>query len=225
MARTKSRFTRAKPTRSPKRRFIIYCEGKNTEPGYFKALERSLKTAIVDVSIEPTGAPKTIASRAVARAKSELLARGSRRKPENSFELGDQVWAVFDRDEHDSFDAAVEHCVRHGVGVGRSNPCFEVWLILHEEDFHRPDDRHQVCRHLHSLHPAYDPVGAKTCDWAKLVANVEQAENRAERQLVERTNEGAPFGRPSTTVGKLTKAIRTAAIEPSPATPMTTSTC
>jgi hypothetical protein len=87
MARVKSRLARARPTRSPRRRFIIYCEGKKTEPGYFHALEGFLKSAIIDVEVEPTGVPKTIAEAAVARARREGLAKGSRRKPENSFEL------------------------------------------------------------------------------------------------------------------------------------------
>jgi RloB-like protein len=183
----------------------------NTEPGYFDALKRSRKSALIDVEIQPSGAPKTIAEKAVERAKSEGLAKSAKARPKNSFESRDQVWAVFDRDEHDSFDMAIELCARNGVHIGRSNPCFEVWLILHEEEFHRPDDRHQVCRHLGLLRPEYDPNAAKTCDWPKLLERVEIAEQRASRQLLERAKEGDPFGRPSTTVGALVAAIRDAA--------------
>jgi hypothetical protein len=82
---------------------------------------------------------------------------------------------------------------------------------LHEEGFDRPDDRHQVCRHLRSLRPEYDPDGSKICDWNKLLENVEVAEQRASKQLLARDNEGDPFGPPSNTVGELTAAIRTAA--------------
>jgi hypothetical protein len=179
---------------------MIYCEGKNTEPGYFKALERSLRSAIIDVEVQRTGAPKTIAEDAIARPMEEGLARGSRKRPENSFERDDQVWAVFDRDEHEPFDEVIELCERQGVRIGRSNPCFEVWLILHEEEFERPDDRHQVCRHLRELRPEYDPYGAKTCDWQKMIGRVEAAEDRASTQLRHRVSEGTPFGPPSTTV-------------------------
>ena len=52
--------------------------------------------------------------------------RGSRRS-KDSFEENDQVWAVFDRDEHPRFDEAIALCDGHGVLVGRSNPCFELW--------------------------------------------------------------------------------------------------
>ena len=85
----------------PKRRFILFCEGKNTEPAYFRAIERVCTSAQIEVQVEPAaGVPYTIAEKAVARAKSAGLAPRSRRV--NSFEESDQVWAVFDRDEHPS---------------------------------------------------------------------------------------------------------------------------
>ena len=62
----------------------------------------------------------------------------------NLFEEQDQVWVVFDRDEHERFDEAVSLCEANGIGVARSNPCFEVWLILHMVDYDRQDDRHRV---------------------------------------------------------------------------------
>ena len=48
----------------------------------------------------------TIAKAAVAYAKSEGLVPRSRRR-KHSFEKQDQVWAVFDRDEHPEFQQAV----------------------------------------------------------------------------------------------------------------------
>jgi RloB-like protein len=79
----------------------------------------------------------------------------------NSFELGDQVWTVFDRDQHQFFEESIELCTRVGVNLGRSNRCLEVWLILDVEDFHRPDDRRQVCRHLYSITPRMIPAVRK----------------------------------------------------------------
>ena len=60
---------------------------------------------------------------------------------------------MFDRDEHPHFDAAVELCKAHHIGVGRSNPCFELWLILHERDYDRYDHRHAAQAQLKALHP------------------------------------------------------------------------
>ena len=60
---------------------------------------------------------------------------------------------------------------------------------------------------LEALRAEYDAGGAKTPDCDNLVTRVEQAEHRAEAQLQRREQEDAPFGNPSTTVGRLTRAI------------------
>lgn len=196
--------------REPKRRFILYCEGKNTEPAYFKAMQRTCSSTLI--SVEPhggVGVPKTIATEAVACAKSDGLALQSRRRM-HSFERMDQVWAVFDRDEHPDFQEAVMICERHGVQVARSNPCFELWLILHEQDYNRPNHRSKVQADLKAVRPEYDLRGAKTLNCDQLVVRVQEAERRAAVQLRNRELDGCPYGNPSTTVGKLTHAIRLA---------------
>ena len=197
------KLSRRPAKREPLRSFTIFCEGENTEPAYFRALERKYKRqALIALEIVPVGVPMTIAQRASARMKQR---RG------NSFDEKDQVWAVFDRDEHPNHEAAVRMCEQNRVGVARSNPCFEVWLILHENDYDRSDHRRAVQRHLKTLRPEYDPDNGKSCDCHDLVSRVEQAEARAARQLAARHREGVPFGPPSTTVSHLTAAIRAAA--------------
>ena len=197
------RLKRRPAKREPLRRFTIFCEGENTEPVYFRALERKYRRqALIGLEIVPVGVPMTIARQASARMK---------KRGRNSFDEKDQVWAVFDRDEHPNHEAAIRMCEENRVGVARSNPCFEVWLILHEGDFDRPYDRHAVQAHLASLRPEYDRDKNKSCDCDHLVKSVEKAEARAIRQLERRDQEGAPFGPPSTTVGHLTAAIRAAA--------------
>ncbi len=120
------------------------------------------------------------------------------------------MWAVFDRDDHPRFDEAVALCKSNGVCVARSDPCFELWLILHERDYDRACTRRDVQRKLASLRPEYDRDGAKTPDCADLIQRVEDAERRAEAQLQRRDEEGAPHGNPSSTAGRLTRAIREA---------------
>ncbi len=204
--------------REPKRRFIIFCEGKNTEPAYFAAFRRAYSNALIEVTtIGAGGVPLTLAKLAAERARSLGLSRRSR-KALNSFEEGDHVWAAFDRDIHPNFNEAVTMCEQVGVRVARSNPCFELWLILHEDDYDKPDGRHVVQAHLKKLRPEYDKRGAKMPDCADLVTRVEEAERRAEMQLTRREDEGLPYGPPSTTVGHLTRAIQDAAQSASNAT-------
>jgi len=190
---------------------MIVCEGKNTEPDYFRALQAAVSDAQVRLIIEPAaGVPMTIAQRSVDLA-SQIRAERRKRGKVDSYEENDEVWAVFDRDEHPNFAEAVRLCEEKRISVARSNPCFEIRLILHHTDFERPDGRHAVQKRLESLCPEYDAAGGKRPDCARLIGRIEDAERRAKRQLAVREDQGRPFGPPSTTVFKLTRAIRAAA--------------
>ncbi len=192
--------------RAPKQRFVIFCEGEKTEPAYFEALRHHCSSSLIEVKPLPAqGVPDTLTKSALEKAKQ------LRRKTTDSFEQRDEIWAVFDRDEHPKFDEAVQRCESNGVGVGRSNPCFELWLILHHQNFDRPDGRHAVQAHCERVCAGYDKHSSKTPDCSGLPAHVDAAIKRAEDQLARRKNEGEEFGCPSTTVGRLVQAILEAA--------------
>ena len=196
--------------REPKRRFILYCEGENTERTYFEAIKRLCTNSLIIVEIVARGdVPYTLAKNAVKRAKDEGLTPNNRRR-KNLFEKNDEIWAVFDRDDHPRFEEAITLCRQSGIQVGRSNPCFEVWLILHEKDYDKFLDRHKVQAELSKIRPEYHSGGSKTPDCDEMITRVEAAELRAEMQLKHRALQGNPYGNPSTTVGRLTCAIRKA---------------
>lgn len=203
MGRKHRSLARDKPKRTPKRRFFIFCEGE-TETGYFKALSQRFKDSLLIEPVPVGGVPMTVAQRAIEVAK-------RLKKSKDSFTANDKVWAMFDRDEHPNFESAVSRCETSGVSVGRSNPCFELWLILHLELFDGPDNNAGVCARLRKLRPEYDPSSCKRCNWEELIPHLHEAERRAEKQLEERSRDSSPYGRPSTTVGRLTAAIREAA--------------
>ena len=208
--RSTPKLKRKNPRLEPKRRFILFCEGENTETEYFKAIRRICSSTLIAVETHGgVGVPYTIAEKAIEKAKSLGLTPKSRRK-KDSYEERDEVWAVFDRDEHHRFNEAVMKCEQQKVGVARSNPCFELWLILHEQDYDRAEDRHAMQKALAKLRQEYDPDGSKTPDCDDLVKRVEKAERHAERGLRNRETGGDPYGNPSTTVGRLTHAIREA---------------
>ena len=217
MSRRNSRRDRRSPNlrrgkyqREPKRRFILFCEGKNTESEYFRAIGRTCTGALIALEIVPAaGVPFTIAEKAVARARAEGLTPRRRRKM-SSFEEADQVWAVFDRDEHPRYNEAVTLCKQVRVRVARSNPCFELWLILHEQEYDRYETRHEMQRLLGQIRPEYAKDQGKVPDCNDLVTRVEKAEQRAEVQLKKRTEHDDSFGNPSTTAGRLTYEIRPA---------------
>ena len=40
-------------------------------------------------------------------------------------------WIVFDRDQVQGFDDIIAEAVNKGMHVGRSNPCFEIWMYAY----------------------------------------------------------------------------------------------
>lgn len=56
-----SSLKRNPATREPKHRILVVCEGKKTEPYYFKAFQHHVRNPLVHVEIEPEGGvPKTV---------------------------------------------------------------------------------------------------------------------------------------------------------------------
>ncbi len=207
MSRKLSDLRRRKPSRAESQRFILICEGEKTEPAYFKALKANYLGALISIEfVAAAGTPITIKDK--AKARMAALRQERRRNPSAH---ADTVWAVFDRDNHDYIAEAMVGCESAGAKIAYSNPCFEVWLILHHVDYHAADDRHQVQKRYQKLDAKYDPDGSKTPDCTFLLENIEAAEERAENQCKCRVEEDTPLGRPSTTVYKLTRAIRAAA--------------
>src|SRR5687767_6298275 len=55
------------PTRPSKHRILIVCEGKTTEPGYFKALQHEVRNPRLHVkAIGPAGVPVTVVETAIS---------------------------------------------------------------------------------------------------------------------------------------------------------------
>lgn len=207
MSRKLSELKRRKPFIAERQRFILVCEGEKTEPAYFNALKNQYRGALISIEyVAPAGAPITIKDKVKARMVE--LRREQRYNPSAK---ADTVWAVFDQDEHLKVAEAIVGCESAGAQVAYSNPCFEVWLILHYEDYHAADNHHQVQKRYQKLDPTYDPNGTKTPDCGLLMNAVQSAELLAEIQCQRRVEEDTPLGRPSTTVYKLTRAIREAA--------------
>ena len=206
--RRKGEIRRRKPTRIPKIRFTLFCEGRKMEPEYFRALKNLYSGSLVSIG-DKGRSPITLARKALEFVESNgATGRGGRRR--NHFEERDEVWVVFDRDEHARFDEAVSLCKANRIGVARSNPCFEVWLILHMADYDRQDERARVKREFARLCSGHDQELARNASFEELMAGVECAEVRSEKLNQKREDEGQAYGRPSTTVGELTKAIRKA---------------
>src|SRR5271156_3507691 len=132
MARRNDRLRRRRPFREVKRRILIICEGEVTEPKYFNDL-RHLTRSLIELSIEPGGTPKTLVERAVDLKKA--AARDAKRGKDENLKF-DVVWCVFDVDEHPYLAEAQQQARVNGIKVAVSNPCFELWALLHFQEQH-----------------------------------------------------------------------------------------
>jgi len=191
--------------RSPKIRITVVCEGKLTEPEYLTKLARHCGALItIDLIIErAAGVPMSVVDRAI-----QLLPK-KRVGKMDSFSERDQIWAVFDQDEHPRVAEAINKAETAGILVGYSNPCFELWLVLHFHDWNRPVHRNEIQTELCKLMPKYNPKKSKTVDFDAIKDGVPEAESRAKMLEHYRIAEGDSRGNPSTTFFKLTSQIRT----------------
>ncbi len=127
-ARNGDALQRPKNTQTKNKRYHIVCEGAKTEPYYFRDMLADLQVRPHVVRIAPNdgNSPDRIVAHALKLYQDDAI----------SGDAFDAVYCVFDRDEHSTFDAAVERIhTLSGQGTPlvaiTSTPCFEVWLLLH----------------------------------------------------------------------------------------------
>lgn len=193
---------RRPPEREPRRRFLIVCEGEVTERRYFLALKSATRNLLV--TVEPcSGGPRALVQQAVRRkGEAERAARGAR----DDFLRFDEVWCVFDVDDHPGIEEACAQAGLDGVGAAVSNPCFELWALLHFQDQRAHLERRKVKQHLKSHLPDY----SGELPFAKLEPGYGEAVRRAERLDLLRSEADDRGGNPSTGVYRLTERLRVA---------------
>ncbi len=198
----------SQPKRLPKPDIVIVCEGRKTEPKYFSEFKNLCSNNLVVVqTIGGCGVPISVVRRAIDER--EKLVKDARRS-RDTFDKEFQVWAVFDRDDHPipQVPAALQLASENGVLVAYSNPCFELWAMLHFAPCNRPGHHHDMQRQLKAALSGYCHETNPVIDARAIHDRYGDAVRHAEKGLAERTAEGTPHGDPSTTVHKLTETIR-----------------
>jgi hypothetical protein len=199
----KRSVARREPSREPGRRILLVCEGAVTERQYFEAFQRWCKNPRVDIDFEgPAGVPLTLVSRAkdLRDEANHKAARAS-----DDFLRYDEVWCVFDVDEHPYVPEARAQATAAGLRLAMSNPCIELWLLLHFTDNPGMQDRKEIQARLRAHMPG---VRDKHVDFEKLAAGCDDAYRRAERLARDARDRGDNVtGNPSTEVYLLTESI------------------
>ena len=198
---------RSTQTVDPKVEIYIVCEGKNTEPAYFENCADYYGNGLVSIRPLPgAGVPLTIIQTA-KELKAALLEERKKRKVKNSYDACFRVWAVFDRDEHPEVERALAMAADSKIDVGFSNPCFEIWPLLHLLDYGGQDGRHAVQKRLTAQMPTYDHERAAVVDFEQIKENFQIAFERSNKLQEARNAENCVNGCPSTNVGILVEKI------------------
>ncbi|MHB1216457.1 MAG: RloB family protein [Thiobacillus sp.] len=124
MVRKVSRFDRNEPRFKQQARVLVLCE--DTKSGFLylnEAAHHFRSQAEVDITHCGKNDPLSIVTEAVKRQRHF-----------------DTVYCVIDRDQHETFDAALELAAKNTkkIVVIASYPCYEYWLLLHFRKTRKP---------------------------------------------------------------------------------------
>ncbi len=164
-ARQAAKLARKRARRASYDRILIVSEGSKTEPQYFCEIRAHFRLHTANVQVQPS-ALGTQPLQVVEYAE-QLFLNGDPAKQiqPKAFE---QVYAVFDRDNHGTYHdaltkaASLHKKMRSDLGQHvtfqaiASVPCFELWLLLHFADILAPVHRNEVYERLRVHLPGYD---------------------------------------------------------------------
>ena len=178
---------RRRPSREPYPRILIVCEGEVTEKRYFERLRHEER---IQITLEVVGGmePKTTVECARARKNDGF----------------DEIWCVFDVDRHPYIREATEQAKANKFGIAISNPCFELWVLLHFDDHTAYIDRGKLQSKCREHLPGYK----KDLPCEKLFPRYPEAHKRAADLEAWQERRSTPGANPSTTVHRLVAHIK-----------------
>lgn len=212
--RQRKELERKRARRASYDRILIVSEGSKTEPNYFGEIRSFYRLHGTNVQVHPSEFG-TQPLQVVHYAR-ELFMKGDRKKQiqPRAFE---QVYAVFDRDEHPTFhdaltlanslDGNLRNDLRQPVifEAVASVPSFELWLLLHFEDVQSSLHRDEVMKRLRTYIPQYEK--GRRDIFALTRKDLSVATSRAEKLA----SKFGPYGEPQpyTAVVGLVKLLTT----------------
>jgi hypothetical protein len=181
---------------------LVFAEGQVTEEQYLKHYHRRNRRRVNVEIHEFHGTPMALVKRAIdAKKKNE---RAQKRGGGRSH---DEVWCVFDVDEHHDLKQAATLAREHGIHVAISNPCIELWFLLHFEPQTAFIDRHDVQEKAREHTKCRKALSESAL--GDLEANYADAKSRAQDLDDKHRGDGTEFpeNNPSSGVWKLVDSI------------------
>jgi hypothetical protein len=182
---------------------LVFVEGLRTEEQYLTYWRRQYRGRVLVEIDDYRGGPLQLVQRAVSAQQSE-----TREERRGRGRAHDQIWCVFDRDEHPNFARAIDLANRHNINLAISNPCIELWFILHFENHTAYIERQAAQRRAEQLLDC-----SKVLTESALIAlgeRYEEARRRAIKLDEKHAGDGSPpVSNPSSGVWRLIDMIRT----------------
>ena len=174
-----------------------------TEPKYLEEFARRHRDRI-RIDMGETGAvPQTL----VDGARRDVDNNRTRRR---AGPLYDEIWCVFDVDEHPNVKGTIDRALRKNIKLAVSNPCFELWLVLHFQDQTAYIGRNDAQR-LARQHGIIEGKEVRPEMFDQLEDRYEDARQRV--RMLDRKHDGdgsPPRSNPSTGMWRLIESIRQA---------------
>ena len=196
------RPARSQPFKPSKPVILVVTEGAVTEKEYLEQFALYQKTTRVVLEIvKGAGVPSTIVD--VAKELKRAAEKRAKRERDDNL-LYDQVWCVFDIDQHPDVPKAKQNAIDCDIQLAISNPCIELWLWLHFAPQPGPQHRHDLQRMLITYIPNYN----KHVNYIDYRSGYDAAEDRAEKLEQEALLDEDDGRNPTTGMWRLTRAIR-----------------
>lgn len=185
-----------------RREILVFTEGEKTEDGYLLPWRRAYRASVLLTVDSFHGVPLFLVDRAVETKRTE--ARDHRRGRGRAH---DEIWCVFDIDAHPNLAEAVQKAEANGIGLAISNPCIELWFVLHFEDQTAYLSRHDAQSRSSELLACGKNLSQEAMNL--LSDRYEDALVRAHRLDAKHKGDGSPSGsNPSSSVWALIDSIR-----------------
>ena len=189
----------------PKIIIYVLCEGKITEPRYIHQFCKEYINDLVEVHPIPgVGVPLTVVEQAVM-LKNELLRTA--KKTKDSYRMAFSVWCLIDVDEHPNIETAKDLAHVKKIHLCVSNPCFELWGLLHITQHNAHIHRHKLQAYLHEVMPNYHHDNRPEFDFGLIKDQYDTARVRAIDICTRRKKDRTEGCNPSTNVYDLMDCI------------------
>lgn len=120
----------------------------------------------------------------------------------------DHLWCVFDVDEHPRLRNALEEARQSNINVAISNPCIELWLLLHIDDQTAHIERADAQRQARN-EKIQDGKDIRPQFYGRMFANYETARARAQDLDKKHELDGSPpHHNPSSNIWRLIDLLR-----------------